>query len=181
MTISAGVRQAVRRRAGYACEYCGVSETEVGGELTIDHFRPRAHGGTDDAHNLLYACHRYNQYKARYWPIKADDPTLWNPRHDPRLAHMIELPDGTLSPLTTTGAFTVRRLRLNRPPLVLHRRRKHEQSEVRRLIERYREAAALLEQLRRYQVGLLEEQRLLLDEQRALLHLLLGKAEPPAS
>ena len=94
MTISAGVRRMVRQRAGHACEYCEVSETQVGGELTIDHFRPRAHGGTDDADNLLYSCHRCNQYKADYWPVNAGDPVLWNPHYDPRSAHLVELPDG---------------------------------------------------------------------------------------
>jgi hypothetical protein len=93
--------------------------------------------------------------------------------------HLIGLPDGTLAARTPTGAFTLRRLRLNRPPLVRYRRRQHERAEARRLIERYRETVAVLEQLHRYQISLLEEQRLLLQEQRALLRALLGQAEPP--
>jgi hypothetical protein len=37
MTITAAMRLAVRQRAGFACEYCGVREEDAGGELTIDH------------------------------------------------------------------------------------------------------------------------------------------------
>ncbi len=34
------MRELVRQRAHFACEFCGVTETDVGGELTIDHFQP---------------------------------------------------------------------------------------------------------------------------------------------
>lgn len=68
MTISAEVRQFVRQRAHFACEYCGVTETDTGGELTVDHFQPQAKGGSDEPENLLYCCVRCNQYKVDYWP-----------------------------------------------------------------------------------------------------------------
>jgi 5-methylcytosine-specific restriction endonuclease McrA len=48
MSIIAEVRLVVRQRAGFVCEYCGVSETDSGGELTIDHIRPQAKAGSDD-------------------------------------------------------------------------------------------------------------------------------------
>ena len=70
MSISTDVRWAVRQRAHFACEFCGVTETDTGGELTIDHFQPHTKGGTDAPENLLYCCHRCNQYKADYWPIQ---------------------------------------------------------------------------------------------------------------
>jgi beta-xylosidase-like protein/HNH endonuclease len=76
VSISADTRRQVRERAGFACEYCGVSETDAGGELTIDHFQPRTCGGTDDTENLLYCCHRCNEYKAGYWPERPDDTHL---------------------------------------------------------------------------------------------------------
>ena len=49
----------VRLRANFACEYCGVTETDTGGLLTVDHYQPRAHGGSDDLGNLVYCCHRW--------------------------------------------------------------------------------------------------------------------------
>jgi hypothetical protein len=47
MSLSAELREQLRERAGFACEFCGVSETDVGGLLTADHFRPRSKGGSD--------------------------------------------------------------------------------------------------------------------------------------
>lgn len=52
MSISKALRKQVRQRANYACEFCSVSETDSGGELTIDHFQPVAKGG-EEQHRLL--------------------------------------------------------------------------------------------------------------------------------
>ena len=41
MIISDDIREKVRQRANFACEYCGVSETDTGDKLTVDHFNPR--------------------------------------------------------------------------------------------------------------------------------------------
>lgn len=101
----------------------------MGGELTVDHFQPQSRGGADDLSNLLYCCYRCNQYKADYQPEQPNDPSLWDPRTEPADVHLSLLPDGRLYPLTTTGAFTLNRLRLNRPALVAHRRRKLLESE----------------------------------------------------
>lgn len=76
MTIPDDVRQQVRHRAGFACEFCGVTETDTGSELTIDHYQPRARGGDDSLENLIYCCSRCNQYKADYWPSGGEDPWL---------------------------------------------------------------------------------------------------------
>jgi hypothetical protein len=38
MSITEAVRLQVRQRANFVCEFCGVTETDTGGELTIDHF-----------------------------------------------------------------------------------------------------------------------------------------------
>jgi hypothetical protein len=169
MSVSAEVREQVRHRANFACEYCGVTETDVGGELTLDHFHPQAHGGSDDLSNLLYCCHRCNEYKAAYWPAQPTDPALWNPRQQPRNAHVLLLADGTLYPTSPIGDFTLRRLRLNRRQLVAYRLQKQSQAEELRLLTRYRDLLDLLERLSQQQAALLEEHRQLLREQRELL------------
>ena len=177
MSITQAVRLQVRQRANFACEFCGVTETDTGGELTVDHFRPQTKGGTDDLDNLLYSCQRCNQYKADYWPTHPDDPVLWNPRQESLATHLLILTDGTLYPVTPTGAFTLKRLRLNRPPLIAYRLRTHYRTEEQRLLTQYREVVTLLEKLHQQQVALLEEQRALLEEQRTLLTLLLKHKE----
>ena len=165
MTITDDIREHVRQRANFACEFCGVTETDAGGELTVDHYQPRAKGGDDSLENLLYCCARCNQYKLDYWPTKPDDLLLWNPRHEPASQHFLELDDGTLHPLTAVGAFTLKRLRLNRPPLVAYRLRKRQQAEEIRLLTRYREIVLLLGRLNTQLFDLMEEQRQLLWEE----------------
>lgn len=118
MSLTGDIREKVRERACFRCEFCGVTETDAGGELTIDHFRPVSRGGDDSSDNLVYCCVRCNQYKLDYWPESDGDTMLWNPRLENPDCHFLELDDGRLYPLSETGSLTVRRLRLNRPPLV---------------------------------------------------------------
>jgi 5-methylcytosine-specific restriction endonuclease McrA len=66
MSLSASLREQVRRRAGCACEFCSISEIDVGGLLTVDHFHPQSRGGSDALENLIYACVNCNQYKQDY-------------------------------------------------------------------------------------------------------------------
>jgi hypothetical protein len=177
MTISNNLRQQARGRANFTCEFCGIMEADAGGELTIDHFQPKAKGGGDNLDNLLYCCPRCNQYKLDYWPAHPEDPLLWNPRREPASIHFIELDDGMLHPLTVAGAFTLKRLRLNRPPLAAHRLRKRQQAEETRLLTRHQETVRLLEKLNLQLSALMEEQRQILEEQRELLRLLLSGRE----
>lgn len=178
MSISEEVREQVRQRANYACEYCGVTETDAAGQLTIDHFHPQARGGTDAPDNLIYCCHRCNEYKADYWPQEPDAPLLWNPRLQAANTHFVELAGGELYAITATGTFTVNRLRLNRPPLIAHRLRRRQNADEQRLLARLHSVVNLLEQLHAQEAALLEEHRILLQEQRHVLRLLLNRQEP---
>lgn len=173
MTLRAADRELVRQRAGFSCEFCGVHETDAGGELTVDHFQPRSRGGGDDLENLLYCCIRCNQHKYDYWPTGPDKPLLWNPRREEADEHFLLLDDATLSPLTPTGAFSLERLRLNRPPLVAHRSRRRfaEQREI--LLRRYQELNEVHEKLLGHQTELMERIWKLLGDQQELLRRLL--------
>jgi hypothetical protein len=175
MTVTIDLREQVRRHAHFACEFCGVTETDTGGQLTIDHYHPKSKGGEDSFDNLLYCCTRCNQYKMDYWPVLSDDVPLWNPRREPFSQHFLKIDDGTLYPLTPVGGFTLQRLRLNRPPLVAYRLRKQQQEKELHLLARYRELIELLGQLQKHTSTLLMEQQELLEEQRKLLQLLLRK------
>jgi hypothetical protein len=112
-----------------------------------------------------------------YWPILPDGIPLWNPRISARATQFLELEDGELHPLTPSSAFTIRRLRLNRPPLVAFRLRRHTQEQTRQALMRYRELLKLQEHLQAHIATLLEEQRSLLVEQQALLRFLLNRPE----
>ncbi len=174
MSISADLRSFVRQRAQFACEYCGVTEIDSGGELTIDHYQPPRRGGSSThPDNLLYCCQRCNQYKSDYWPINQGDTPLWNPRCNQRDTHIVNLADGALYPLTAIGNFTIHRLRLNRPPLIKHRLRQYRTIEETRLLEDLRGILLLQEHLQQQHAALLQEQRVLLEQQRELLAILL--------
>lgn len=79
--------------------------------------------------------------------------------------------------MTATGVFTLKRLRLNRPPLVAYRLRKRQQTEEARLLARYREVVRLLEQLNSQLSDLMDEQQQLLGQEKELLRLLLQGRE----
>lgn len=149
-------RDVIRRAYGRRCGYCGVHEEEAGSELEIDHFRPRTIGGGDELENLVYCCPTCNRLKGDFWP--ADGPSgvrrLLHPRRDDLFAHLREEVDGHLTPLTETGAFHIKRLKLNRPPLVALRRTRREVASLRQDL-----AAAQQEQVRlRKRIAVLEEE-----------------------
>jgi hypothetical protein len=77
-----------------------------------------------------------------------------------------------VAPITATGEFAIRRLRLNRPALVAKRLASREKRGELVWLERYRSLALALEQLVQQQAELIEEQRALLAEQRDLLRLI---------
>jgi hypothetical protein len=174
MSITKEQRRSVRERANFACEFCGVSESDTAGQLTIDHFQPKSKGGDDNLDNLLYSCMRCNLYKQDYWPENENAPKLWNPRNEPPERHFLEIEDGKLISLTNVGEFTIKRLRLNRPPLIAYRRFKWEHSESKRLLVQYRNLISLLAQLNSQLELLTLQQKQQLAIQQELLNLLLG-------
>jgi hypothetical protein len=133
-------RETLRRRFEFRCGYCGVSERDVGAELTVDHFQPRSRGGLHEPENWVYCCHACNEFKGDFW--QPDSPLrILHPLRDEMAAHCVEQDDGTLLARSATGAFHIERLHLNRLPLVAYRRE-------RRLLEAARQTQArLLERL----------------------------------
>jgi hypothetical protein len=152
----------VRQRFNFRCGYCGVSETDTGGLLTVDHFRPSSAGGTDDDDNLVYAFFRCNGYKLDFWPTDEDQNNgfvLLHPLFTDAAAHFEEAIESSLLLASTpTGEFQIRLLHLNRPELVAWRRR-------RRLLQM---TLLRLDSLESY----LGELELLLEEQRRYIELL---------
>ena len=134
-------RESLRRRFGFRCGYCGVTERDVGSELTVDHFQPRSQEGSDEPDNWVYCCHPCNEFKGDYW--QPDSPQrILHPLRDPIGAHIVEQEEGTLRAYSVTGVFHIERLHLNRPQLVEHRRE-------RRLLEAaQRTQARLVESLK---------------------------------
>jgi hypothetical protein len=150
----------VRRRYQARCGYCGVSESDTGGELSVDHFRPLSAQGDDSDDNLVYTCIRCNLYKGDFWPSAKDlrlGCRLLHPLRDVLARHLqLNEQTGKLEPLTQTGRFHIALLHLNRPPLVAHRLR--------------RRRAALLTEMQHVLEADIHQLQELLAAQRAFLH-----------
>lgn len=118
----------MRERFSFSCGYCGVSETEVGGELTVDHFNPISAGGNDDDSNLIYACVRCNQYKGALQPEYTNrdlQQRLLHPLIDDLSVHLRVHSDlYLLEAITEAGKFQIRALQLNRPQLIALREKR---------------------------------------------------------
>lgn len=118
MAISDAIRQLVREKANYLCEYCHSPERLSANRFTIDHVIPRSLGGSDDLHNLALACRRCNE--RRYNFMTGVDPEtqtgvpLFNPRRDNWAEHFLWLEGGvTIQGITAIGRATCVRLDLN--------------------------------------------------------------------
>jgi 5-methylcytosine-specific restriction endonuclease McrA len=105
MSITTEDRQAIREAFGFCCGYCGVSESDIGGELQIDHYRPSTKGGEDSLDNLVYACVHCNRFKGNYWP-DGDDPDsfyILHPGENDLSTHLQMTASGRMEGLTPRG------------------------------------------------------------------------------
>ncbi|MBW4691265.1 MAG: HNH endonuclease [Lyngbya sp. HA4199-MV5] len=118
MSISHSMRQRIRQRANFLCEYCHSSEEASTALFTLDHLIPQSLGGNDNEDNLALACHRCNG--RRYNFTDGLDPEtqavvrLFNPRHEQWSEHFLWSADGQLIVgVTSIGRATVERLDMN--------------------------------------------------------------------
>jgi len=137
------MRRKVRAIYQFRCGYCGVSEEDSGAELEIDHHQPQSRGGSNEPENLVYCCPKCNQYKGSYWhEIDLPHIPLLHPQRDDFHAHLREEDNGEIIGKTKEGSFLIQRLHLNRPELIVYRRKKRAevqlQSELNKAKERER-------------------------------------------
>ncbi|MDB9525700.1 HNH endonuclease signature motif containing protein [Oscillatoria sp. CS-180] len=118
MSISDALRQVIRERAKYICEYCHSPERLSANRFTVDHVIPRSLGGSDELDNLALACRRCNE--RRYNFVAGIDPKtqeivrIFNPRQQNWGEHFVWLAQGVFIEGTTpVGRATCLRLDLN--------------------------------------------------------------------
>lgn len=124
MSVATQLRETVRRRAEYRCEYCRFPEQYAEVRFQLDHVIPEQHGGPSTLENLGWSCPRCNKHKG---PNLAgiDFNTgilvpLFHPRQD-RWADHFAWNGALLNGLTPTGRVTVLVLQMNRADSVLVR------------------------------------------------------------
>jgi hypothetical protein len=118
-------KEFVHSRAGGCCEYCRTCEINVGQALHIEHINP---AGGDHSDNLCLACPNCNLSKASaisaFDADTGEEALLFNPRSQIWDEHFEWQEDYTLiQGLTPVGRVTVDRFKMNRPRIVLTRRR----------------------------------------------------------
>lgn len=119
------LRQEVRERAGFRCEYCWIHEDQDRFfTFPIDHVIAKQHGGQETLDNLCLSCFRCNAHKGPN--LTSVDPQtgltnpLFHPRRDTWGDHFHW--DGPLLVGDTpTGRATVRCLAINHPDAVVLR------------------------------------------------------------
>jgi hypothetical protein len=118
MPISDEIRQIIRERAKYICEYCHSSERLSANRFTIDHVIPKSLGGSDETNNLALACRRCNE--RRYNFVAGLDPEtqaivpLFNLRQQKWEDHFVWIGQGVvIEGITPIGRATCLRLDLN--------------------------------------------------------------------
>ena len=58
--VRPATRLAIYLRDGFICLWCGEDLRDQPGQLTLDHYRPRATGGSNSSENLLTSCRDCN-------------------------------------------------------------------------------------------------------------------------
>ena len=117
--MDAGLRQLVRERAGFRCEYCLLREVELEGiAFHVEHIVALKHGGSGDPGNLALACDRCNLHKgpniAGIDPATGQVTPLFNPRRDQWDSHFHTV-EFEIVGITPTGRATVNVLNVNSP------------------------------------------------------------------
>jgi hypothetical protein len=130
-----------------------VHENEIGGAefMTLDHFRPKdkymllRHEPT----NLLWSCHKCNDFKKNLWPAYGTPHTVINGRGfiDPFVENLNDyfevLPDGQLKALKEPAAFIIKNLKLNRTGAKRVREKRKLKYERKQVFEEYHTNAIL--------------------------------------
>jgi len=118
MPISHEIKQTIRGRAEYLCEYYHSPERLSANRFTVDHVIPKSLGGSDEIDNLALACRRCNE--RRYNFVAGIDPDtqeivpLFSPRRQQWEEHFVWTDQGVvIEGITPIGRATCIRLDLN--------------------------------------------------------------------
>ncbi len=112
-----GIRQVVRKRADFGCEYCHFHEEHLPlWPFHLDHIIPRQHGGQTIVTNLAWACQRCNLCKGTNLvsidPASGQIVPLFNPR-DHMWEQHFRMQGCRIGGTTPTGRATISLLQMN--------------------------------------------------------------------
>ena len=122
--ISPALREEVRSRGRYRCEYCLISEELALIRHEVDHIIAVKHGGASNSDNLALSCTLCNRHKGSDL-ASIDSETgallrLFHPRRD-RWDEHFELRGPMIVAHSGIGRATIRLLQLNLPQRIKER------------------------------------------------------------
>lgn len=110
------LRQQVRLRANYRCEYCGLSEEYSDAPFQLDHIIATKHGGPTTLENTAWSCLYCNSFKGPNiagWNCSTKTVVrLFHPRHDTWHDHF-SWAGPVLRGMSLIGQATIDVLRIN--------------------------------------------------------------------
>jgi len=116
--MDAQLRQSVRARAAYQCEYCRLPQELSELRFHIEHVIPRQHSGGDDADNLALACPDCNLRKGPNLTgidlETGEVVRLFHPRRDAWSDHF-DYAGSAIVGATPIGRTTLSLLQMNDP------------------------------------------------------------------
>jgi 5-methylcytosine-specific restriction endonuclease McrA len=120
------IRQRVRQRAAFRCEYCRKPEGVSVFPHQVEHIIALKHGGSSEIDNLAWACVQCNTHKGTdlvsFDPETSEIAPLYNPRKNQWDEHF-EQQNGVIAGKTPVARTTVRLLQMNDMEYVETRRR----------------------------------------------------------
>jgi len=119
------IRQQVYNRANGCCEYCQTCEVNTGQTMQVDHIHPGSGDGLD---NLALSCWNCNNHKRQATdtldPETNTTVSLFHPRKQKWSDHFEWIDNFIrIRGRTATGRATIIRLKMNRPAIVVARKR----------------------------------------------------------
>lgn len=118
------IKQEVRRRASFLCEYCRIPQAASLITFPVDHAIARQHGGSTTLDNLALSCPHCNLHKGPNLsgvdPVSGAIVTLFNPRKNEWADHFA-YQGALLVGLTPEGRATIAVLEVNDPDQVAAR------------------------------------------------------------
>lgn len=125
------VKMHLRAEGGQRCVYCSINESVMGGYqfFWVEHHKPKSIDPSleNDLSNLFYSCQICNRFKSDDWPNEPDTALALCCYPLPTVVDYKTLfdidKDGRLNGAYIASKYLVERIYLNRPQLIMERRR----------------------------------------------------------
>jgi hypothetical protein len=154
-----GVKEYLQKEGSYQCVYCALKDNVLGGidHYHVEHYKPKSNERfkylVNDYKNLFYSCPICNRFKWMDWPADpAPDhsiPAYPNPSEiDYNSIFDINFETGEIFGKFPASKYMEKKLYLNRPHLILERKRSYLSKKYRAQIKNFDELSNKLVEIK---------------------------------